>query len=198
VARSMPSLWVQALVIVVGLLLGWFLFGYHYKGHHVCFDCKAPVWFDRRGLGNPDGAHVEFQNSTRESSSFARTELFPADHVHRLVFGQSSNSWLFDGWICSLGSGASNGFSVRLNLDDGFREFVRAKVASGSLKREDAAAVVAVPRDWQSLERYRKELSIQETRADYSAAIDLGARLMKEYDDSVGPTEREWRMWPEK
>jgi hypothetical protein len=82
-----------------GLLLLWFVFGYHYTGHHVCFDCKAYVWFDRRGFGNPEGVHLEFQNSVDESPSIARTEFFPAGHVHRLVFGQSANTWLFDGWI---------------------------------------------------------------------------------------------------
>lgn len=188
----------RVLLGIAGLLVFWFFFGYHYTGHNVCFDCKTKVWFDRRGIGNPEGAHIDFLNSVSESHTFARHEFFPKRHAHRLVLGQFSNSWLFDAWACVLGRGATNGFTLALNGDEGFRQFIMGKVATGSLTREEARAVASVPSDWWSLERYREKLSIRETRADFAPAIDLGTRLMNEYARSGRVTpERLW-MWPEK
>lgn len=180
-----------------GLLLLWLVLGYRLTGHDVCFDCKTWVWFDRAGLGNPRGFHIEFLNTVSESPSAVCREFFPPGHVHRRVFGQSSNSWLFGGWVCCLGSGASNGFTARMS-EDGFREFVLAQIASGSLTREQVAAVVSVPHDWRSLESHRTEFSIRESRADYASAIDTGARLIREYDRARGSPGGDWRMWPEK
>ena len=183
--------------LLFGLAAGavlWFVFGYHYTGHHVCFDCKTWVWFDRRGLGNPLGTHLELQNSVDECPSIARREFFPPDHVHRLVFGQSFNSWLFDGWICSLGTGASSDFTMRLNQDARFLEFIRAKIAAGSLTREQAAAMASVPRNWHQLDWNRRHFPIRETMADYAPAIDLESKLVAEYLKAGWSAEPGWVM----
>jgi hypothetical protein len=188
----------RALFGIAGLLLFWFVFGYHYKGQDVCIDCKTWVWFDRRGIGNPHGAHIDFLNSVGESRNFARHEFFPEGHAHRLVLGQFSNTWLFDAWACVLGRRATNGFTLALDADEGFREFIKGKIATGSLTRKDAAAVASVPSDWDSFDYYREKFSIRETRADFAPAIDRGSRLMFEYARTGRASAEDWRMWPEK